>query len=164
MTTPTTIFETETGAVSAPRRRAKRWFPFARERAPERDAESCLSLFLAAALRPGTPGSESLAAILFARGAVDGAANRAGLGPAARARLERSLYRAVAGSRGRAVAGWRRALSELAQTQQGRVIRRRGEAALHAWLAGAAPGPRLAAVLAPSPQAPVEAIRSRARG
>jgi hypothetical protein len=151
MTSPTTILDIEAdAAVSTRRRRAGLpWsLPFARrQRTAERDAEWCLALFIAAALRPGVPGSESLAATLFARGAVDAAADRAALGGAARARLERALHRAVAGSRGRATAGWRRTLSELGQTQRGRVIRRCGEEALYAWLRGDPPAPRLAALL-----------------
>jgi hypothetical protein len=151
MTSPTTILDVEERTVSAPGRIASRLFPFVRRRAAERDAKGCLELFLAAALRPGTPGSQSLAVMLFAGGAIDGAAKRAALGRAARARLERSLYRVIAGSRGRAAEGWRRALAELAQTQQGRAIRRCGESALHAWLGGAAPAPHLEAVLRSQP-------------
>jgi hypothetical protein len=134
--------------ILGPLRSAERsWRLPVPRRAAERDAERCVLLFAAAALRPGMSGSQSLAAMLFTRGAVDGAADRASLGRAARTRLERALYRAVMGARGRATAGWQRMLSELAQTQRGRAIRSCGEAALHAWLDGHSPAPRLAAVL-----------------
>jgi hypothetical protein len=116
-------------------------------RRAERDAEWCLGVFLAAALHPGAPGSSSVGAMLFAQGAVDAAADRAALGRAARARLERALCRAVAGSRPLATASWRRTLRELAQTQRGRAVRSCGAAALDAWLAGDPPAPRLAAAL-----------------
>ena len=146
---PTTILDFDSDVVSAPRGLRLSWPPRFARRQPEaeRDAKSCLMLFLAAALPPGAPESRSLAAMLFGQGAVDAAANRAALDRAARARLERSLFRVLAGSRGRATAGWQRTSSELAQTQRGRVIRRCGEKALHAWLRGVAPAPRLAALL-----------------
>lgn len=149
MTGRTAIFEIDETTASAPRPRTK--FPWIRSfvtRQAERDAEWCVALFLAAALRPGTPASQSIGAMLFAQGAVDAAADRAALGKAARARLERALCRAVAGSRLRATASWRATLRELAETQHGRAVRCCGEAALNAWLQGDPPAPRLAEVLA----------------
>jgi hypothetical protein len=141
----TTVLEPDDRAA-APKRRARfAWWPFAKPQA-ERDAECCVALFLAAALPPGSPGSESVGAMLFAQGAVDAAADRAALGEAARERLERALCRAVTGSR-RATASWQATLRELAQTQRGRAVRRCGEAALNAWLRGDPPAPQLAAVL-----------------
>ncbi len=142
------LFEIDHDAAPGPHRQPGfpwKW-PFGKQQA-ERDAEWCLGLFLAAALRPGTPGSDSLGAMLFAQGAVDAAADRAELGRAARGRLERALYRAVLGSRPRATAHWQRSLREFAKTQRGRAMRRCGEVALNAWLQGDPPAARFAAVL-----------------
>jgi hypothetical protein len=116
---------------------------------PERTAHCSLRLFLDAAFPSdsGSASAESLAAAIFAHGAVDGVAARTALDPGAHARLERCLLRGIAGSRRRAIAAWRRTLRELEATSWGERLHRRGRLAAEAWLRGEAPDAHLAAAL-----------------
>ena len=155
MTSPRTI---PAGLLQADARSERLWTPLRplsvlRSPTAERTARSCLVLFLAAALRPGAAGSNSLAAALFAHGAVEAVARRAALGRRASARLERILLRTIGGPGRRASAGWRRTLCEHGATAHGQVLRRCGEEALGAWLRGEAPARRLEAALRTRPPA-----------
>jgi hypothetical protein len=114
---------------------------------PRQGADSCIALFLAAALRPNAPGHDSLDAALFARGAVDAAARHTALGRLARVRLDRAWLRRVACAGRPQPFRWRRALRALDRTPRGRALRRGGEEALRAWLRGDPPAPRLSALL-----------------
>jgi len=119
--------------------------------AGEVNAAACLELFLCAALGPHVPATTCLATALFALGALDAAADRAGLGRASRQRLEARFLEAFYGTGGRETEAWRCALHDFERTRSGWAIRGCGEAALDAWLRGEPPAPYLARVLASSP-------------
>jgi hypothetical protein len=118
----------------------------------EHVAHCSLRLFLDAVFPSETRDATSLAAAIFAHGAVDGVAARTALDPRAHARLERSLLRGIAGSRRRAILAWQRTLRELEETTWGERLHRRGRQAVEAWLHGEAPDAHLAAALQPRPR------------
>lgn len=130
-----------TGAVGARR-------PATEVPADEVNAAACLELFLCAALGRSQPGTTCLATALFALGALDAAADRSALGRTSRQQLEARFLEAFYGTGGRQTEAWRRALHDFEHTRSGWAIRRRGEAALQAWLRGEPPAPYLARVLA----------------
>jgi hypothetical protein len=122
--------------------------PAASVAAGEYAAETSLFLFLAAAFPPGIERSTSLAALIFAHGAADALATRNRLGRRDRARLDRSLLRAIeAGSR-RGVGPWRRTLRAIEDTPRGRDLHDLGRAAAIAWLRGNSPAPHVRFALA----------------